>query len=80
VPTIDEENHPLEKPPSGKISDWKTICMENQPVEKPPLLNTNDLPSTNLTNDDVDKHPLIDEEFQKSYNYLLQNNIPLSER
>jgi len=54
--------------------------MENQPVEKPPLLNTNDLPSTNLTNDDVDKHPLIDEEFQKSYNYLLQNNIPLSER
>ncbi|MDH2866777.1 DnaD domain protein [Bacillus cytotoxicus] len=29
--------------------------------------------------DDADKHPLIDEEFQKSYNYLLQNNIPLSE-
>ncbi|MCH4566072.1 DnaD domain protein [Bacillus sp. ES1-5] len=84
VPTIEGENHPLEKPPSGKTTDWKTMRMENQSMEKPPLLNTNDLlsteiPSTNLTNDDVDKHPLIDEEFQKSYNYLLQNNIPLSE-
>ncbi|WP_257144829.1 DnaD domain-containing protein, partial [Bacillus cereus] len=52
-------------------------------VENPPLLSTKELsteiPSTNLTNDDVDKHPLIDEEFQKSYNYLLPNNIPLSE-
>ena len=48
--------------------------MENQT-----LLSTNNLLSTNLTNDDVDKHPLIDEEFQKSYNYFLQNNIPLSE-
>ncbi|WP_255287378.1 hypothetical protein [Bacillus pseudomycoides] len=58
--------------------------MENQSVKKPPLLNTNSLPSTeilitNITNDDVDKHPLIDQEFQKSYNYLLQNNIPLGE-
>ncbi|MFC9416900.1 DnaD domain protein [Bacillus mobilis] len=84
VPTIEGENHPLEKPPSGITTDWKTMRMENQSMEKPPLLNTNDLlsteiPSTNLTNDDVDKHPLIDEEFQKSYNYLLQNNIPLSE-
>jgi len=35
--------------------------------------------TTTDKNDDVDKHPLIDEEFQKSYNYLLQNNIPLSE-
>ncbi|MBJ8106034.1 MULTISPECIES: DnaD domain protein [Bacillus cereus group] len=62
---------------------------ENPEVEKPhrenpTLLSTNELsteiPSTNLTNDDdVDKHHLIDEEFQKSYNYLLQNNIPLSE-
>lgn len=34
--------------------------------------------TTNI-DDDVDKHPLIDEEFQKSYQYLLQNNIPLSE-
>lgn len=84
VPTIDKENHSMEKPPSGKTSDWKTTRMENHSVEKGQLLNTNDLlstkiPSTNLTNDDVDKHPLIDEEFQKSYNYLLQNNIPLSE-
>ncbi|HFK1785457.1 TPA: DnaD domain protein [Bacillus cereus] len=84
VPTIEGENHPLEKPPSGKTTDWKTMRMENQSMEKLPLLNTNDLlstdiPSTKLTNDDVDKHPLIDEEFQKSYNYLLQNNIPLSE-
>ncbi|PED34783.1 DNA-binding protein [Bacillus cereus] len=84
VPTIDKENHPMEKPPSGKTIDWKTTRMENHSVEKGQLLNTNDLlstdiPSTKLTNDDVDKHPLIDEEFQKSYNYLLQNNIPLSE-
>ncbi|PHA10396.1 replication protein [Bacillus sp. AFS051223] len=35
--------------------------------------------TTTDKNDDVDKHPLIDEEFQKIYNYLLQNNIPLSE-
>lgn len=35
--------------------------------------------TTTDKDDDVDKHPLIDEEFQKSYNYLLQNNIPLSE-
>ncbi|OUB90920.1 DnaD domain-containing protein [Bacillus wiedmannii] len=35
--------------------------------------------TTTDKNDDVDKHPLIDEEFQKSYNYLLQNNIALSE-
>jgi len=84
VPTIEGENHPLEKPSSGKTTDWKTMRMENQSMEKLPLLNTNDLlstdiPSTKLTKDDVDKHPLIDEEFQKSYNYLLQNNIPLSE-
>lgn len=84
VPTIEGENHPLEKPSSGKTTDWKTMRMENQSMEKLPLLNTNDLlstdiPSTKLTNDDVDKHSLIDEEFQKSYNYLLQNNIPLSE-
>lgn len=35
--------------------------------------------TTTDKNDDIEKHPLIDEEFQKSYNYLLQNNIPLSE-
>ncbi|MDA2320258.1 DnaD domain protein [Bacillus albus] len=35
--------------------------------------------TTTDKNDDVDKHPLTDEEFQKSYNYLLRNNIPLSE-
>lgn len=57
--------------------------VEKPLVENPTLLSTKELsteiPSTNLTNDDVDKHPLIDEKFQKSYNYLLQNNIPLSE-
>ncbi|MBW3490601.1 DnaD domain protein [Bacillus sp. FDAARGOS_1420] len=85
VPTIDTENHPLENPPSGKTIEWETTRMENHTVEKGGLLNTNDLlstniPSTNLTkDDDVDKHPLIDEAFQKSYQYVLQNNIPLSE-
>ncbi len=69
--------------PQGEKPLVENPQMENPlvgepPVENPLLLSTY-IPSTNLTNDDVDKHPLIDEEFQKSYNYLLQNNIPLSE-
>ncbi|MDM5239076.1 DnaD domain protein [Bacillus cereus] len=74
---------PHREKPLVEKPHMENLEVEKPLVENPTLLSTNELstkiPSTNLTNDDVDKHPLIDEEFQKSYNYLLQNNIPLSE-
>lgn len=77
------KRYPVRDEQTKKITSWETEIYETphreKPlVENPTLLSTKEL-STNLTNDDVDKHPLINEEFQKSYNYLLQNNIPLSE-
>ncbi len=77
------KRYPVRDEQTQKITSWETEIYEiphrEKPlVENPTLLSTKEL-STNLTNDDVDKHPLINEEFQKSYNYLLQNNIPLSE-
>lgn len=58
LPTIDTKNHMVDKPPSGKTTEWKshmvdepfsgeTIEWTNHPVEKCRLLNTNSLLSTN---------------------------------
>lgn len=69
---------PHREKPLVEKPHMETPEVEKPLVENPTLLSTKEL-STNLTNDDVDKHPLTDKEFQKSYNYLLQNNIPLSE-
>ncbi|QIW22438.1 DnaD domain protein [Bacillus thuringiensis] len=91
VPTIDTENHSMEKPPSGKTTDWKTTERENHSMEKCQLLNTNHLLSTNKLNtniqntnhhddnDQLESHVLVDEEFKISYNFLKGKGIPLSE-
>lgn len=76
---VPQTEKPQVENPHVEIPQMDFPQMVEPHMENQTLLSTNNLLSTNLTNDDVDKHPLIDEEFQKSYNYLLQNNIPLSE-